>query len=201
MGKSIRVEETIIIPEGVTVAISKGFVEVKGKRGTLRKRLPKAPVLYRNVDVAAKKKTDKARKGVRITMFLANRKRQSCVIALSKFINNLIKGVTLGYEYKLRFGYNILPQRPQAIQGGKAFEISNYMGQKDTHVIKCPEGVIVKNHEDPKVKEIYVSGIDLEHVGQMASVMSQKCLPRKLDRRVFMDGIYIDTRDTIEKLD
>lgn len=31
--------------------------------------------------------------------------------------------------------------------------------------------------------------------------MTQKCVPRKLDRRIFMDGIYIDTKDTIEKDD
>lgn len=32
-------------------------------------------------------------------------------------------------------------------------------------------------------------------------MMTQKCVPRNLDRRIFMDGIYIDTRDTIDKQD
>lgn len=195
MGKTIQVEELVEVPDNVTVTIKSGYVEVKGPKGTLRKKLPRAQVLYRETQNAKKKKA------IRITMFLANRKRQSCVIALSKFINNLIKGVTVGYEYKLRYGFNILPARPEAIEKGKAFQISNYMGQKDVHVIKCPAGVTVRNGEDPKSKEIFVSGIDIQYVGQMASMISQKCVPRNLDRRVFRDGIYIETRDTIDKAD
>lgn len=201
MGKTILIEENVEIPEGVEVTIKAGTIRVKGKQGVIEKKLPKAPVLYRNIDLAGKKKGDKKKKVIQIRMFLANRKRQSCPVSLTKFIKNLIKGVTLGFEYKLRYGFNILPAKPVAIQGGKAFEISNYMGQKDTHVMKCPPGVTCKNSEDPKAKEIYVSGIDVQHVGQMASIISQKCLPRKLDRRIFMDGIYIETRDTIVKQD
>jgi large subunit ribosomal protein L9e len=195
MGKTIQIEESVEIPDNVTVTIKSGYVEVKGPKGTLKKKLPTAQVLYRDVQNAKKKKC------IKITMFLANRKRQSCVIALSKFIKNLIKGVTVGFEYKLRYGFNILPARPEAIEKGKAFQISNYMGQKDVHVIKCPPGVTCRNSEDPKSKEIYVSGIDIQYVGQMSSMISQKCLPRNLDRRVFRDGIYIETRDTIDKAD
>lgn len=195
MGKTIQIEELVEIPDNVTVNIKSGYVEVKGPKGTLKKKLPKAQVLYRNAESAKKKKA------IKISMFLAGRKRQACVIALAKFIKNLIKGVTLGFEYKLRYGFNILPARPEAIEKGKAFQISNYMGQKDVHVIRCPEGVTVKNSEDPKSKEIYITGIDIQHVGQMASMISQKCLPRNLDRRVFRDGIYIEKRDTIDKAD
>lgn len=195
MGKNILLEEFVEVPEKVTVSIKSGYVEVKGPRGTLKKKLPKAPVLYREALNAKKKKA------IKISMFLANRKRQSCVISLAKFINNLIKGVTVGFEYKLRYGFNILPQRPEPIEKGKAFQISNYMGQKDTHVIRCPEGVTVRAGEDPKAKEIFVEGNDIQFVGQMASMISQKCLPRNLDRRVFRDGIYIEARGTIVKED
>lgn len=31
--------------------------------------------------------------------------------------------------------------------------------------------------------------------------MTQKCIARGLDRRIFRDGIYIETRGTIEKDD
>jgi large subunit ribosomal protein L9e len=195
MGKSILLEEHVEIPEGVTVTIKSGHITVKGPKGTLKKKLPKAPVLYRESTNSKKKKS------MKISMFLANRKRQSCVVALSKFILNMIKGVTVGFEYKLRYGFNILPARPEAIEKGKAFSISNYMGQKDVHIIKCPEGVFVRNGEDPKMKEVYVSGIDIQYVGQMASMITQKCVPRNLDRRVFRDGIYIENRGTIEKED
>jgi len=178
----------------VTVNIKAGYIEVSGKLGKIHKKLPNAPVLFRRAE-------EKKKQVIKIRMYLSNRKRQSCVMSLTKFIRNMIKGVTVGFEYKLRFGFNILPARPSATEKGKAFEINNYMGQKDTHVMKCPEGVTVRNHEDPKVKEIFVSGIDVAKVGMMASIMTQKCVPRKLDRRIFMDGIYIDTRDTIVKQD
>ena len=163
MGKTIQLEELVEVPENVTVTIKQGTITVKGPLATITKKLPKAPVLYRNVT------NDKKKKCIKITMFMANRKRQSCVISLSKFIKNMITGVTLGYEYKLRYGFNILPARPLAIEKGAAFEISNYMGQKDTHVIKCPPGVHVRNHEDPKSKEIFVKGHDLQLVGQMGN--------------------------------
>jgi large subunit ribosomal protein L9e len=162
MGKTILVQEDVVVPEGVTVEMSKGYITVKGKQGTLKKLLPKAPVLYRTVE-------EKKKKTIQIKMFLANRKRQSCVTSLAKFVKNMIKGVTVGYEYKLRFGFNILPQRPQAAKDGKSFEISNFMGQKDVHKIPCPAGVTVRNHEDPKVKEVFVSGIDVNTVGHMSN--------------------------------
>ena len=165
MGKTIIIEETVVIPEGVTVDIKAGFVTVKGKRGELRKKLPNAQVLFRRAE-------EKKKQVLKIQSYLVNRKRQSCALSLCKFIQNLIKGVTVGFEYKLRFGFNILPARPTATDKGKSFEINNYMGQKDTHVIKCPEGVTVRNHEDPKVKEIFVSGIDIERVGRMGNRFS-----------------------------
>ena len=165
MGKTIQIEELVEIPEGVTVTIKAGLITVKGPLATISKKLPKAQVLYRNVE------NDKKKKCVKITMFLANRKRQSCVVSLSKFIKNLIKGVTVGFEYRLRYGFNILPARPLATDKGKSFEISNYMGQKDTHYMKCPPGVEVRNHEDPKSKELFVRGHDLELVGRMGKLV------------------------------
>lgn len=163
MGKTILVQELVVIPEGVTVDIKAGYIRVKGKRGEIYKRIPKAQVLYRRA-------VEKKKQVLKIQSFIVGRKRQACPLSLAKFVRNLIKGVTVGFEYKLRYGFNILPARPVAIEKGAAFEISNYMGQKDTHVIKCPAGVTVRNHEDPKIKEIYVSGIDVSSVGQMGMI-------------------------------
>jgi large subunit ribosomal protein L6 len=39
--------------------------------------------------------------------------------------------------------------------------------------------------------EVFISGIDIEHVSQSAANIQQACKIRDKDRRVFLDGIYV----------
>lgn len=100
-------------------------------------------------------------------------------------INNMIKGVTEGFKYRLKVVYSHFPMTVK-VQGDEVV-IENFLGEKNPRRAKILPGVTVK----VKGSEIEVEGIDKEAVGQTAANIEQATRITKWDRRVFQDGIYI----------
>ena len=139
----------VAIPAGVTVTIAEGNkVTVKGPKGTLERELP--------VELTIEEKD-----GHVIVSRPNDLKRMKSLHGLTRtLINNMIHGVTEGYEKVLEVngvGY-------RAAKQGKA--ISFTLGFSHPCVMEPPEGI---TFDVPGPSQIVVSGIDKEKVGAVAA--------------------------------
>jgi large subunit ribosomal protein L6 len=72
-------------------------------------------------------------------------------------------------------------------QKGDVLLIKNFIGERGMRKARLIGDVQLRTTED----EIFISGIDIEHVSQSAANIQQACKIRDKDRRIFMDGIYV----------
>jgi large subunit ribosomal protein L6 len=138
----------VAIPSGVTATVTGQTVKVKGPKGELSVVMNDnvTPKLDKNQIVFEKKgdeKQDQASWGL-----------------YRALVNNLVTGVTKGFEKKLEItgvGY-------RAAMQGKNLNLS--LGYSHDVLYEVPAGVTVAT---PKPTEIVVSGVDKQKVGQVAS--------------------------------
>jgi large subunit ribosomal protein L6 len=138
----------VAIPSGVTANVSGQTIKVKGPKGELSVVL--------NDNVAAKLEGNKIsfeKKG--------EEKQDQAAWGLARaMVNNLVTGVTKGFERKLEIngvGYRAAVQ-------GKNLNLS--LGYSHDVIYKVPDGVAVAT---PKPTEIVITGIDRQKVGQVAA--------------------------------
>ncbi|MDW8011140.1 MAG: 50S ribosomal protein L6, partial [Sulfolobales archaeon] len=101
---------------------------------------------------------------------------------------NAIDGVTRGYRYRLKIVYSHFPISVRV--DGDRVVIENFIGEKAPRVARVVGDVKISVSKT----DVVVEGCDLEAVSQTAANIEQATKIRKLDRRVFVDGIYIYER-------
>jgi len=177
------------VPKGVEVSVSKRSVTVKGKRGTLTRGFQHVQVdMY---------KVGKQR--VRVEKWFGVRKQLAAVRTVCTHIENMIKGVTVGYRYKMRSVYAHFPINSATSKNNTVVEIRNFLGEKIIRTVPMAPGVTCINSPDQK-DELVLEGIDLELVSQSAARIQQATTVKNKDIRKFLDGIYVSERTTIEKV-
>ncbi|VVT44449.1 60S ribosomal protein uL6 [Magnusiomyces paraingens] len=186
--KFIQTDQTLAIPEGVTVDIKARQITVTGPRGTLTKSL-------RHIDVAFSKVSDSE---IKITVHHGDRKHVAALRTVKSLISNLITGVTKGYQYKMRYVYAHFPINVNLINGNRTVEIRNFLGEKRVREVNLLPGVEATISTAQK-DEIILSGISLENVSQSAADIQQITRVRNKDIRKFLDGIYVSEKGTIEQ--
>lgn len=168
-------EEKIKIPEEIEIEINKGKVMARSEKGKLEKDLfhPMIEFIKENNEIKIISKTD--------------RKNIKALIGTYKsHIENMIKGLTEGFEYKLKAIYEHFPMTLET--KNNQFLIHNFLGEKNPRKAKILKGVEVKIDEH----DIILNGMDKEKTGQTAANIEKASNPGgKKDRRVFSDGIYI----------
>ena len=146
----------IAIPAGVTVEVAENNkVTVKGPKGTLERVLaPEMEIKVEGAEVVVTRPNDL--------------KRMKSLHGLTRtLINNMVVGVTAGYEKKLEVngvGY-------RAAKAGKKLTLS--LGYSHPVEMEDPEGI--ETVVDGNV--IVVKGIDKEKVGQFAAEIRDKRRP------------------------
>lgn len=136
----------IAIPEGVTITEENGIVTVKGPKGSLTTNLVKGITIKvedNNLEVLRANDNYKPMHGT-----------------INANINNMITGVTHGYEKKLEIigvGYRFTLK-------GNVIVIS--AGYSHPVEMQIPEGITV---EVPSNTELTIKGIDKEKVGEFAA--------------------------------
>ena len=147
----------IAIPAGVTVDIAENNqVTVKGPKGTLERVLPAEMTITKEGDE------------VKVTRPNDLKKMKSLHGLTRTLINNMIIGVTEGYEKKLEVngvGY-------RAAKQGKKLTLS--LGYSHPVEMEDPEGIEVTVDGQ---NLIIVKGIDKEKVGQYAAEIRDKRRP------------------------
>mmetsp|Transcript_35034 Transcript_35034/g.6307 ORF Transcript_35034/g.6307 Transcript_35034/m.6307 type:complete len:105 (-) Transcript_35034:289-603(-) len=97
--KQLLKSQIIQIPEGIQVEVSRRCVTVTGPRGTLTRRFT-----HFNCDIY---KTSEG--NLKVDCWFATKKKSASVKTICSIINNLITGVTKGFEYHMRLVYAHYP--------------------------------------------------------------------------------------------
>ena len=100
----------------------------------------------------------------------------------------MIKGVTEGYECKMKTVFSHFPIKT-SVEGNQLI-IQNFLGERFSRKADILENVKI----DIKGENLTVTGIDKEKVGQTAANIERATKVKNRDIRVFQDGIYIVKR-------
>lgn len=144
----------IAIPEGVTVTLNKDVVTVKGPKGELSQKMLK--------DISMKQEDGQ------ITLERKNENAKAMHGTMNALINNMIIGVTKGYEKGLEIvgvGYRF------NVQGKKLVINAGYSHPVN---VEIPEGITVELVSNT---EITVKGINKVLVGEFAANIRKVRLP------------------------
>merc|ERR1712086_628224 len=186
--KNINAKSTVTIPDGVTVEIKARAVKVTGPRGTLSKS-------FKHMAVDLYKADEKT---VKVEKWFGQPKELSSIKTCCSHIQNMITGVTKGFEDRMKMVYAHFPTNVQITDGGKQVDIVNFIGQKVKFHVDALDGV--KVDRDAKAgTEIVIQGNDIENVSKTCALINQKCAIRNKDIRKFLDGIYVSSKSTIVK--
>ncbi|KZW04064.1 ribosomal protein L6 [Exidia glandulosa HHB12029] len=184
--------EELTVPEGVTLEIKSRIISVTGPRGTLKKN-----VRHTNMDIQLVK--SKTSDKVTLSVWQGGRKHVACLRTIKSLIQNLIKGVTVGFRYKMRAVYAHFPINCIIQDDGRALEIRNFLGEKVRPTVRhidMLDGVTIVESKAQK-DELILEGTDIENVSQSAASIQGACRVRNKDIRKFLDGVYVSEKSTI----
>ncbi|KAI6034359.1 hypothetical protein PISMIDRAFT_670449 [Pisolithus microcarpus 441] len=188
--RDILKTEELDIPEGVTVEIKSRVIKVTGPRGTLTKN-----VRHVDMDIRALK-AGKDKTKVTLAVWQGGRKHVACLRTIRSLINNMVIGVTKGFQYKMRAVYAHFPVNCIIQEQGQSLEIRNFLGEKTVRHVKMLDGVTISESKAQK-DELVLEGNDIENVSQSAASIQGSCRVRNKDIRKFLDGIYVSDRTTV----
>ncbi|MHC1570626.1 MAG: 50S ribosomal protein L6 [Methermicoccaceae archaeon] len=169
-----EIRRSIPIPEGVEVVKEGNRLIVKGELGILEREFT-----YPSITV-------EVQEGVVVVDTLVKRRIYKAMVGtFASHIKNMIEGVSKGYKYELKMVYSHFPIQ-LSVEDGRVV-IKNFLGERSPRYAPIVEGTKVEIDGN----RIIVSGINKEHVGQTAANIEQATRIKRLDPRVFQDGIYI----------
>ncbi|MCL2863642.1 MAG: 50S ribosomal protein L6 [Methanimicrococcus sp.] len=169
-----EISRTVEVPAGVTVSYDNRVMTAKGPKGENVREL-----YYPGIVITAESGL------VTVDTDIQRKKYKAMVGTFASHINNMILGVTEGFEYKMSIVYSHFPMQTKV--DGKTFVISNFLGEKKPRVSKIVGATTVKVNGN----SVTVSGICKEDVGQTTANIEQKTKIKRFDPRVFQDGIYV----------
>lgn len=172
--RAIETVTTVEIPEGVEGMLNGRIITIKGEKGELVRDFSHAPI---QIQLEGKTVTVKAS--------WPRKKEAALVGTVRSHIQNMIKGVTAGFTYKLKIVFSHFPITIK-IQG-KTLTIQNFTGERNPRKAKIMGDTKVTVKGD----DIIVQGINLEDVSQTAANIQNATKIRRKDPRVFLDGIYV----------
>ncbi|MBR5451601.1 MAG: 50S ribosomal protein L6 [Clostridia bacterium] len=149
-------KQPVVIPAGVEVTVDGSKVTVKGPKGTLTNTF--------NSDISIKVEGNEV-----IVTRPSDDKDHRALHGLTRtLVNNMVVGVTTGYEKKLEVlgvGYRVQKQGSNLVMN---------LGYSHQVIIPEEDGITI---EVPGPNEIIVKGADKQQVGQMAAVIRSKRPP------------------------
>jgi large subunit ribosomal protein L6 len=178
MEKTAQVKEEIKIPEGIQITIEGKTVQVKGPKGSISKILSHPKIVMTVNDNVFK-----------ISCSQSPRRKEKALLGTFKaHIRNMIKGVSKGYECKMKTVFSHFPIKT-SVEGNNLL-IQNFLGERFPRRAEILKDVEV----DIKGENIILSSTDKEKVGQTAANIERATKVKNRDIRVFQDGIYIVSR-------
>lgn len=167
------------IPENVTVRKEDQLIVVTGKRGTISKDFHKIPasIIIKDNTIAIEP--------------VGNRKGDLAIANTARSIlKNMFKGVEKGFKYKLKIVFAHFPISVKV--KGKEVHVENFFGERSARVSRVVGDV---TNVTITGDDVIVEGPSLEEVSQTAANIESSTKVRGKDQRVFLDGLYIYSRD------
>ena len=179
MPKYAELIHKVEIPENVNLEIKNGStVTVKGPLGEISKDFAHTKIII-----------EKQGNEVILKKQFPNKKQAALVGTVKAHIQNMITGVTKGFEYRLKIVYAHFPIRVST-KGNQVIIENLYGGRSPLKVDIMGEKTKVTVEDE----DVVVTGINIEEVGQTAARIQEKCRlrgKRRKSPKTFMDGIYI----------
>ena len=172
--RAIETVTTVEIPEGVEGTLDGRVVTIKGEKGELVRDFSHAPI---NISLDGKT--------VIVQASWPRKKEAALVGTVRSHINNMIKGVTTGFTFKLKIVFSHFPITVKV--QGKVLAITNFTGERSPRKAKIMGDTKVTIKGD----DVIVQGINLEDVSQTAANIQNATKIKNKDPRVFLDGIYV----------
>jgi large subunit ribosomal protein L6 len=169
----------IVLPSEVSITKQENLITTKGSFGSVQKDFTKMPAI---IDLQDNKITIKSR---------GNRKKDFALVnTLQSVINNMIKGSSQGFTYRLKI---VFAHFPISIKiKGKDIVVENFFGERSPRTSK-----IIGNDTKVSVEgeDIIVKGPNIENVSQTAANLELATRIKNKDSRVFLDGVYIYSKE------
>ena len=171
------IEENIPLPSGVSATLDGRVLTIKGPKGELSRRFYHPKLVMTVSDT------------VRLTTELPRRAEKALLGTWRAHVNNMIHGVTEGFEYTMKIVYSHFPIKTSVkiSEGGREVVIENFLGERYPRKARIMGDTEVKISGD----QVILTGINREEVGQSAANIELATKIRNYDTRVFQDGIYI----------
>lgn len=166
-------------PASVTIKKEGNLIEVKGPLGTVKKDFTKLPA---TVTVQGNMITIKP---------YGTRKRDLAITNTARsIIGGMIKGVEKGYTYKLKIIFAHFPISVKV--KGKEVHVENFFGERSARISR-----IIGEATKVSIagEDVVIQGPSLEDVSQTAANIELSTRTKGKDQRVFLDGLYIYSRE------
>ncbi len=172
-------ENEILLPSEVSITKDQNILTAKGSYGSVEKDFTKMPAI---IDLHDNKITIKSH---------GNRKKDFALVnTIQSVINNMIKGSSKGFTYRLKIVFAHFPITVK-IKNREIF-VENFFGERSARTSKIIGG-------DTKVtvegEDVVITGPNIENVSQSAANLELATRIKNKDSRVFLDGVYIYSKE------
>jgi large subunit ribosomal protein L6 len=173
--------DRVIVPvtAGVTLKLDGTQLMVKGPKGSSQRKFP-SEALSLSVSGGS----------AHLVLKLPPNRRQAQALlhTWESHVKNLIAGVTVGFEAKMKAVAAHFPMKVSVKDSNLVIE--NFLGEKYPRTALLVPGVeaLVEG------EFVVLKGVDVEQVGQSCANIERATKIRDYDPRVFQDGIYIIER-------
>ena len=164
----------VTIPENVKIIKEGNIIIVEGKNGKIKKDFTKIPIKL----VFEENK-------IMIHPPGSRRKDLALINTVKSIISSMIKGVEIGFTYKLKIIFSHFPISVKVKD--KKVIVENYFGERSSRISK----IVGDTHVEISGEDVIVKGPSLEDVSQTATNIESSTKIKNKDQRVFLDGVYV----------
>ena len=169
-------ERFVEIPSDVKVEVKGRKLTATGPKGSINEDLSHMPVEL------------ETKNGKVVIRSSGSRRRDRAMVGTAAaHVDNMIKGVTRGFAYRLKIVYAHFPVTVKVQEKERRVSIENFGGEKTPRFASIIGDVAVKVSGD----EVTVEGTRLDEVSRTASNIEEATRIKEKDQRVFLDGIYV----------